>query len=286
MARMTTQENARMALLVAVLAAGALAGAWLGSVHGVPATTVSVILSSAAPGGHPDLQTRIAVRSGNPFDQIQVLGPPGSSVAQDADLPNDLVVGRLDAEATTNALTRPACDQHVAFTVPIRKATANPDDSSYPPFLKRLAPGKHRLRLIADVSPSPQVPVVLNYLLDVDPVSNGVVLRVFVGDPDHPATQLKTCAPGKSTNTLFGITPIHVPLLTVPAVVADARFLFTFEFSRPDAAGVRHTRKVSVMSSISAADGPPRPSPSPVDDGSLTPVPVRTLSAREESRAR
>ena len=222
-------------------------------------------MSSAAPGGHPDLQTRIAIKSGDLFDQVQVVGPPGGSVAQDSDLPNGLVVGRLDAEATTNALTRPNCDQLIKFTVPIRKAPANPDDPSYPSFLKSLAPGTHRLRLIADVSPSPQVPVMINYLLDLDPVSKGVVLRVFVGDPNHPATQLKTCAPGKSTNTLFGITPVHTPLFTAPAVVTDPHFSFTFEFSRPNAAGVRHTQKVSVESDIRPVDGPPTPDMSPVE---------------------
>jgi hypothetical protein len=261
MARMTTQDMARMALLVAALAAGVVAGAWIGSVRRLPATTVSVIVSSAAPGGNPDLQTRIDFRSGNPFDRIQVRGPAGSSVAQDADLPNGLIVGRLDAEATTNALTRATCDQHVTFTVPITKAPANPVDPLYPAFLRTLAPGKHRLRLVADVSPSPQVPLMLNYLLDIDPTSNGVVMRVFIGDPDHPATQLKTCPPGGSTNTLFGMTPLGVPLLTAPAAVADPHFPLRFEFSRLDAAGVRHTQKVSVESDIRPAAPPPPPPP-------------------------
>jgi hypothetical protein len=258
---MTQRDVVRLALLVATLAGGVLLAVLLASLRGLPAPAVSVTVSSAAPGGHPDLQTRIAIRSGNPFDQLQVLGPSGASVAQDADLPNDLIVGRLDAEATTNALTRPSCDQHVTFTVPIRKAAANPDDSSYPSFLKTLAPGKHRLRLIADVSPSPQVPVIINYLLDLDPASKRLVLRVFVGDPDHPAAQLKTCAPANSTNTLFGITSIQTPLLTAPAVVIDPHFSFTFEFSRPNAAGVRNTQKVSVESDIRAVDGPPTPAP-------------------------
>jgi len=261
----TNRDSTRLGLLVAILAGGVVVGVLLASLRGLPAPAVSVTVSSAAPGGHPDLQTRIAVTSGDLFDQVQVLGPRGGSIAQDAELPNDLIVGRLDAEATTNALTRPTCDQHVTFTVPIRKAAANPDDPSYPPFLKALAPGKHRLRLIADVSPSPQVPVVLNYLLDIDPVSRGVVLRVFIGDPDHPATQLKTCAPGKSTNTLFGITPNNTPLLTAPAVVTDPHFSFTFEFSRPNAAGERLTQKVSVESDIRAVDGPPTPNSSPIE---------------------
>ncbi len=109
------------------------------------------------------------------------------------------------------------------------------------------------------------MPVIINYLFDIDPVSKRVVLRVFVGDPDHHAPQLKTCAPGSSTNTLFGITPIQTPLFTTPAVVTDPHFSFTFEFSRPSAAGVRHTQRVSVESDIRAVDGPPTPDSSPVE---------------------
>jgi hypothetical protein len=223
---------------------------------------VRVFVSSAAPGGHPDLQTTIEVANGELFDQVQVLGPAGGSIAQDGDLPNDVVVGRLDAVATTNALTRPTCDQRVPYSVPIRKAPADPGSPAYPSFLETAAPGRHRLRLIADVSPTPQVPVVINYLFDLDPASRGVILRAFVGDPNHPPTPLVTCAPSSSVITLFGVTPLGIPLLTAPSAIARSGLAFNVSFtSRADAAGKRQVQSVSVVATVQPLDLLPRPSP-------------------------
>lgn len=66
-----------------------------------PPPSVKVFVSSAAPGGHPDLQARIEIATGELFDQVDVLGPPGGTVASTADLGDDLIVGRLEGEATT-----------------------------------------------------------------------------------------------------------------------------------------------------------------------------------------
>ena len=195
--------------------------------HDFPPPAVKVTLSSTTPGGHPDLLTTFDVPTGPGFDQIRVVAPPGSSVASDAEIPDGTIVGRLDAEATTNAITLPDCTSRVVFTVPIRKETADASSSSYPAYLRNLAPGQHRLRLVADVSPSPTIPVLINYLVDIDPVLQSVVTLVFVGDPTHPPQQFVSCTPEKSTNTLYGVTPAGVPLLTLAAQSVSPTATFT-----------------------------------------------------------
>ncbi len=134
--------------------------------HEFPAPLVSVSLSSATPGGHPDLQTIFEAPTGAGFDEVRIVSPPGSGIASDADIPDGAVVGRLDAEATTNAITLPECNSYVAFTVPIREATTDLSSDSYPAYLRTLAPGPHRLRFVADVSPSPSIPILINYLFE------------------------------------------------------------------------------------------------------------------------
>ncbi|MBI5285698.1 MAG: hypothetical protein HY874_11445 [Chloroflexi bacterium] len=235
--------------LVAVRAADA---------HEFPAPLVSVSLSSATPGGHPDLQTIFEAPTGAGFDQIRIVSPAGSGIASDGDIPDGTVVGRLDAEATTNAITLPECSSHVAFTVPIREATSDVSSESYPAYLRVLAPGPHRLRLVADVSPSPSIPILINYLFDVEPVSKSIVGTVFVGDPADPPEQFRSCTPQMSTNTLFGMTPAGTPLFTSPDPLPQPKVAFQYTFtSRADANGERHVQHVEAFASVVPTDRQP-----------------------------
>ena len=230
--------------------------------HEFPSPLVSVSLSSATPGGHPDLQVIFEAPTGAGFDQVRIVSPPGSGIASDGDIPDGTVVGRLDAEATTNAITLPECNSHVAFTVPIREATTDISSESYPAYLRALAPGPHRLRLVADVSPSPTIPILINYLFDIDPISKAIVGTVFVGDPPHPPKQFTSCTPQKSANTLFGITPAGTPLLTSPDPLPQPKVAFQYTFtSRPDAQGKRHVRHVEAFASVAPTDRPPLAEP-------------------------
>lgn len=223
-----------------------------------PAPVVTVSMSSATPGGHPDQQTTFDVPTGPGFDQVRIVSPPGSSVAADADIPDGTIVGRLDAEATTNAITLPACTSHVVFTVPIRKERADETAASYPAYLRTLAPGPHRLRLVADVSPAPTIPILINYLFDVDPASKSLVTTVIIGDPTNPPQQFKSCTPQKSTNTLFGVTPAGTPLLTAPDPLPQPKIAFEFSFtSRPDANGKRDVQNVEAFASVAPTALPP-----------------------------
>ena len=224
-----------------------------------PPPSVHVYISSGAAGGHPDLQVVLDQQTGLGFDQLKIVGPGHGSVAKDADIPDETVVGRLDADATTNAIVLPQCNFRVAFTVPIRKVSADLASPGYPAFLNTIAPGKHRLRLIADVSPSPAVPLVITYLLDLDPTTQSTVAHIFVGDPTHPPAQFQACTPSSSVNTLFGVAPNGAALFTAPSTgVSSLPFSFTFT-SKPDAAGVRYTQQVGVSAQVRATDREPLP---------------------------
>lgn len=264
----------RVALLVT--AAAIAFASELALAHEFSAPVVTIEVSKLEPGGHPNLQTTIDTPTGAGFDQVMIISPKGTSIAEDAQIPDGTVVGRLDAEATTNALTRPTCDVHVTFSVPIVEATTDLSADDYPQYLKDLAPGRHRLRLIADVSPSPEVPIVINYLFDLDLLTQSVVSRVFVGDPDSPALQLKTCTPQKSVNTLFGMTPIGTPLLTSPDPLPGELLPFKFVFtSRPDANGERHKQNVEVTASLAIGLAPtPTLSPGVVSEIESLPAPT------------
>ncbi len=233
--------------------------------------TVSVIASSLAPGAHADLQTTIDTPSGLMFDQVAVFSPPGSSVASDAQITDGTIVGRLDSDSTTNAITGAACDVRVSFSVPIRKETADVSAANYPGYLRTILPGPHRLRLVADVSPSPQIPIFVNYLFDIDPLTNGVVLHTVVGDPTSPSP-LQTCTPERSTNTLFGVTPSGVPLFTSPSTPPPRVLTFVFT-SRPDAQGMRHTQTVRTTATAGNVAFLPLTEPTPA----VTPQPIREL---------
>jgi hypothetical protein len=220
---------------------------------------VSVVSSTLAPGAHADLQTTIDTPSGLTFDQVMVSSPPGSGVASDAQIADGTIVGRLDSDSTTNAITGAQCDVHVSFTAPIRKQTAAVNAPDYPAYLRTVAPGPHRLRLVADVSPSPQIPIFVNYLFDIDPLTNGVVLHTVIGDPTA-SSPLQTCTPQKSTNTLFGLTPSGAPLFTSPNTEPPRVLTFVFT-SRPDAQGVRHTETVRATATVGTirSETPPTP---------------------------
>ncbi len=236
-----------MALIVMTTARGAVGSAF-------PPPAVNVYLSTGEPGGHPDLQVVIDQPSGLGFDQVKISGPPNGSVASDAEIPNFSIIGRLDASATTNAIVLPQCGTRVTFSVPIRKVSADPTSPGYPSFLNTLAPGKHRLRLIADVSPSASVSVVLTYLLDIDPATQSVVARIFVGDPTRPPAQFQSCTPQSSVNTLFGVAPNGAPFLTAPPT-GSAPFPFTFSFtSKPDGTGARYTQQVNASAGVRVTD--------------------------------
>jgi hypothetical protein len=218
---------------------------------------VTVTISNLTPNGHPDVRTEIDVPIGAGFDMLHIDSPDGTTIASDADITDGTIVGRLDAEATTNAITLPACDLHVAFSVPIQEATTDRTSPAYPSYLNDLAPGQHQLRLVADVSPSPDIPILINYLFDVeapsgpiinDPSVGHVVSRVIVGNPLDPPEQFRSCTPQRSVNTLFGMTPDGVPLLTAGPTPFDGPLRFTFDFtSREDENGERHEQRVEVV---------------------------------------
>lgn len=243
----------------ALIAAGSLLLLQLSSVsaHEFPPPNVSVTISNLTPNGHPDLRTEIDIPTGPGFDLLRVDSPHGSRIAADADIPDGTIVGRLDAEATTNAFTRPACDLHVAFSVPITEATTDPASPEYPEYLNDLAPGQHQLRLVANVSPSADTPISINYLFDIeapsgpiinDPSVGHIVSRVIVGNPLDPPEQFRSCTPQRSINTLYGKTPDGTALLTAGPTPFDGPLLFTFDFtSRPDDDGGRHDTRVEVL---------------------------------------
>ncbi|MEX2245974.1 MAG: hypothetical protein WEC75_04740 [Dehalococcoidia bacterium] len=245
-----------------VVASIALALGWLPAIvraqEPFSAPDVRVVITDTSAGAHPDQQTIIDAPTGPGFDQISVTAPLGSTIAADKDIPDGTVVGRLDAVATTNAITLPECTLRVEFTVPIREATADIASPGYPDYLRRLAPGEHRLRLVADVSPSPEIPVLINYLFDVHPISGAVVTQVLVGDPDNPPAQFEACTPQWSRSTLFGVMPGGAPLITVLAPPAGEPQPFRFEFtSRPDEDGGRHVQAVEVIAEIAPIETEP-----------------------------
>jgi hypothetical protein len=231
-----------------------------------PPPDVRVVLSERVAGGHPDQQTIIDVPIGLGFDQLRLLAPAGSTIAADGDIPDGTPVGRLDAVATTNAIVRPDCDVTVGYTVPIVEATTDITAPDYPAYLRRLAPGAHRIRFVADVSPSPELPILINYLVDFNRIAQSLVTQVFVGDPDNPVPGFRACAPQSSRNTIFGITPDGTPLLTAADPLPDDPQPFRFTFtSRPDADGTRYTRDVEAFAEFSPAGvervGAPIPQP-------------------------
>jgi len=225
--------------------------------HDFPAPAVSVTVSNLTANGHPDVRTEIDVPTAAGFDLLRIDSPDGTKIASDHDISDGTIVGRLDGEATTNAITLPACDLHVAFSVPILEATTDRASPDYPAYLNDLAPGQHQLRLVADVSPSPHIPILINYLFDVeapsgpiinDPSVGHVVSRVIVGNPLDPPEQFRSCTPQRSVNTLFGVTPDGVPLLTAGPTPFDEPLRFTFDFtSRADEQGERHEQLVEVL---------------------------------------
>ncbi len=244
----------RIAMLLLACAAGAVASATSAGAHDFDEPTIAVAVSVLEPGGHPDLQTTIDLATGTPFDQTMIVGPAGSGIASDADIPDGTVVGRLDAVATTNATTRPECDTTAPFTVPIIEATTDETSPGYPAYLPELAPGPHRLRFTADVSPSPDIPVIINYLFDLDDATGSVISRVFVGDPDNPPSQLITCTPLRSTNTIFGELLDATPVLTSPDPLPAAPLPFQFTLtSKADADGERHEQAVEVIATTQVA---------------------------------
>ncbi len=254
------------------------------SAHEFPAPEVTVTLSEQVAGGHPTLQTIVDTPSGAGFDEVQVAAPPGSSIAPDAQIPDGTIVGRLDAEATTNAITAPQCNIPVTFSVPIREATTDTTAADYPPYLRTLAPGTHRTRLVADVSPSPEIPILVTYLIDINPLSKSLVSRIFVGDPAHPPSGFRSCTPGRSVITLFGTMPNGEPLFTAPNPLPQPKLAFQFTFtSRADAAGIRHTQRVDVVAAVAPTDRQPLAPPSvgraspPVPEGPPAPSGLRLV---------
>ncbi|MDE3094994.1 MAG: hypothetical protein KGK07_03225 [Chloroflexota bacterium] len=239
----------QLALFVPLAAALLWAARPAAAAEPFPKPQVSVVVSTAAAGAHPDLRTTIGTPTGLAFQQVTITSPAGGSVAADADIADGTIVGRLDAKSTTNGGAGAACSTPVSFTVPNRKETANVASPEYPAYLRTVAPGAHRLRLVADVSPSPHVPLLVNYLFDIDPATNAAVMRAVVGDPTAAPTTFTFCTPQTSTTTLFGVTPSGAPLLTSPAVPGARTFAFAFT-SSPDANGVRYTQTVQATATV------------------------------------
>ena len=261
-----------MILLAFAVCAGA-GNPLVAQAHEFEAPEVVVAISFLEPGGHPDLQTTIELSSGEPFEHVEVVGPAGSGVTSDAEIPDGTIVGRLDAVSTTNALVRPECDATVAFSVPLVEAPTDPSTPSYPVFLRDAAPGQHRLRFVADVSPNAANQVVINYLFDLDPISGSVVSQIFVGDPTAPPPDLVTCTPLQSVVTIFGTLDDGTPVLTSPNPLPPERLPFRFTFtSRPSADGHRHTRQVEARVAVSTING--RPTAVPTAQGTIEPVPM------------
>lgn len=256
------------------------------SAHDFPAPSVTVTISNLTPNGHPDVRTEIDVPSGAGFDMLRIDSPEGTTIASDADIADGTVVGRLDGDATTNAITLPTCDVHTSFSVAIQEATTDRASSSYPAYLNDLAPGQHQLRLVADVSPSPDIPILINYLFDVeapagpiinDPSVGHVVTRVIVGNPLDPPEQFRSCTPTRSVNTLLGMTPDGVPLFTAGPTPFEGPLRFTFDFtSRPDEQGERHVQRVEAVAQTL----------SPPDDASniIHPAPTDLRVTRNSAR--
>jgi hypothetical protein len=223
--------------------------------HQFAAPEVTIRMSDRTAGGHPDLQTTITLDEGATFDEVRVVAPPGGTIAADLDIQDGSIVGRLEGTATTNAIVRAECDFTSDFAVSIREATTDTTSPDYPAYLNELAPGRHRLRLVADVSPSPDVPILINYLFDLDATTGTVVSHTFVGNPLAPPAQFRTCTPSTSVVTLFGRTPNAIILLTnadpMPAQPSPYRYTFT---SRPDADGHRHEEHVEAVAQLGAVD--------------------------------
>jgi hypothetical protein len=232
-----------------------------------------VTISLLEPGGHPDLQTTIELASGEPFEHVEAVGPPKSGIATDAEIPDGTVVGRLDAVSTTNALAGPDCNVTVPFSVPLIEASTSPTAPDYPAFLKARAPGQHRLRFVADVSPNAANPVIINYVFDLESTSGSVVSQIFVGDPTNPPPDLITCTPLQSVVTIFGTLEDGTPVLTSPDPLPAERLPFRYTFtSRPDDDGHRHTRTVEARSVVARIEG--RPSPQPTPGVPVDPIPT------------
>jgi hypothetical protein len=246
----------KLVLILALGSALLLTASAPAAAHDFPAPSVAVTVSTVAPGTHPTLRVLINAPTGPGFDQIRIVSPSGSRIARDSDITDHTRVGQLDGEATTNAITRATCDIPTKFSVPIVEETADPASPAYPDYLRRLAPDQHQLRLVADVSPSPDIPILINYLFDIDPATDGVVSQVFIGDPDDPPSQFRWCTPLKFTNTLFGVVG-RTPLLTAPPALPEggAPFRFTFT-SRADADGHRHAAGVDVRATVDTSLAP------------------------------
>jgi hypothetical protein len=261
----------RLFLLPIAVATLGLLKAPVAAAHEFPAPVVSVVVSLNEPGSHPNLQTTIDIPDGPGFEQVRIVSPPASRIAADADIPDGTVVGRLDGVATTNAIALPECNVRTEFSVPIVEATTDVDAPGYPAYLRELAPGQHRLRLVADVSPSPDIPILINYLFDINTDGDRVVTHAIVGDPTNPPATFRACTPQRSVNTLFGVTPDGTPLLTSPGPIDDPRLGFAFTFtSRPDGDGHRHEQALTAVASVGAVDGAPAPQPTVSPEETLT----------------
>jgi len=122
---------------------------------------------------------------------------------------------------------------------PARRGQSDPE--TFPPFLRELAPGAHRVRYTAD---APGTPV--NIIVDEVETDGAQRLRAttYVGDPAQPATG---CAPFRSRVFMAGelhTTLPRPPVGTAPPTAGPRVYEFTFTSRDGDVAERKVTATV------------------------------------------
>lgn len=220
-------------LWLAILAGSA--GARVAAAEPAPgefAPAVSVAISDDAAGSHPDIAITIDIASGPLVGSVRTLTAAGGGIAASADLPDGIIVGWISGYSTIVAGDG-TCSARFMFEAPLVSASAATAD--FPPFLQQLAPGVHRLRMVADVGGTP-----VNMVVDEVEVAGVPRLQTttYIGDPGQPPPP--NCAPFRSRVILGGMAAADLPLTTAPPTPGPRIYEFALT-SRADAPGRQQT---------------------------------------------
>ena len=247
------------------------------------APDVSVIVSDDTPGSHPDITTTIEAQGGPALAQVEVLTPAGGGIASDADIPDGVIVGWVAGFATIPAADG-SCTQRYVFEVPLLKQSA--DVTTFPDFLRELAPGPHHIRFAADIAGTPVNIIVDDVVVEGEP---RLQTTSYIGDPAQPSAN---CGAYRSRVILSGMASPSMPVTSAPP--SSGPRVYNFTLTARDGEVAERTATASVAALRPRIDGDtvrwdPMPGAASYrTDGSATYTTncalIRRLVIRQESR--